>query len=241
MDLYAYCLADKVEGSAIESVVGIAGKAPRLISYDGITAVTSEFEGNRVEVNRENVYSHERVVGFVNVRTSPLPFRFGTLVSAAKLSQYVESNRRSLLDLLDRVRGSVEMSVKIICQPEPDGGAIERVPIEVSDPAIGTGARFLVEKQREMAQAESVKGRAEEIAAWLAESLAGTVGESVVRLRPSVGLAVAAAHLVERTRLGTYRDRLSTARRERPNLHFLTSGPWPPYSFVGLPVEGFEC
>ena len=235
MDLYAYCLAEVVDATEIESVVGVAGKAPHLITYDRITAVTSEFAGKRVEVTRENVYSHERVIDLVTAQTSPLPFRFGTLVSAMQLNKYVESNQRSLLGLLARVRGSVEMSVKVICQPEPsDREAIERETITIVEGGLGTGARFLAAKRREIAQGEIIKGRAGEVATWLAVNLGGTVRESVVRLHPSAGLAVAAAHLVERARLDEYRERLSAARRERPDLYFLTSGPWPPYSFVDL-------
>jgi hypothetical protein len=233
--LYAYCLAEEVDKREIDAVVGVAGNAPGLISYGGILAVTSEFAGKRVELSRENVYSHERVIGLVTAKTSPLPFRFGTLVSRLELDHYVETNKRSLLDLLARVRGSIEMSVKIICPPEPAGGeAAEPEVVNSATGSLGTGALFLAAKRREIRNAEYLNARSGEIATWLAESLGSTVRDSRIRLRPSAGLAVAAAHLVEKGRLDEYRERLVAARRSRSNLHFLTSGPWPPYSFVDL-------
>jgi hypothetical protein len=42
---------------------------------------------------------------------------------------------------------------------------------------------------------------------------------------------VRAAHLVERERVVAYRERLRSLGAERVGLRFLTSGPWPPYSF----------
>jgi hypothetical protein len=242
MDLYAYCLADNVEltAAAIEGAAGIGGAAPHLIQCDGMVAVTGEFNGNRVEVTRDNVYAHERVISLVNAVTSPLPFRFGTVVTAAQLSVYVESNRESLIGLFERVRGSVEMSVKVICRREPGSEPIEHESDAVAGEVMGKGARFLEAKRAELSKSDSMKERAEEIGAWLAQRVSEAVRESVVRLRPSTGLAVAAAHLVARERLGDYRDRLSGARRERPDLHFLTSGPWAPYSFVGLPVVSLD-
>jgi len=48
---------------------------------------------------------------------------------------------------------------------------------------------------------------------------------------------VAAAHLVERDKIPQYKERLAAARKNRPELHFLFSGPWPPYSFANIELE----
>ena len=101
--------------------------------------------------------------------------------------------------------------------------------------------KFAMRPVRKSAQAlpvltgdELLKERAEEIAGWLAERLASTVRESVVSVRPKEMLSVAAAYLVEVARLEEYRERLRRARDERREIHFLTSGPWPPYSFSSI-------
>src|SRR5919205_1455506 len=115
MRFYAYCLSDEVTGRMIESAAGVpcAGE-PRLIQCGGIAAVVSELEAERVGLTRENVFAHERVIGRVLAHTTPLPFRFGTVVSASRLEAYIDSQREFLQAQLARVRGSVEMSVKVI-------------------------------------------------------------------------------------------------------------------------------
>jgi len=77
-----------------------------------------------------------------------------------------------------------------------------------------------------------LKERAEEIAGWLTETLKETVRETKVTIQPSATLFISAAHLVERGRLREYRGALKRARSLRSELHFLTSGAWPPYSFT---------
>ena len=56
-------------------------------------------------------------------------------------------------------------------------------------------------------------------------------------LAPTEKLIIAAAHLVDRDAIAKYRDQLAEARKLREELHFLVSGPWPPYSFSNIDLE----
>jgi Gas vesicle synthesis protein GvpL/GvpF len=238
MNFYVYCLSDEVTGEMIEGVAGVRG-APRLIQYGGIVAVVSPFEGESAAVTRKNVFAHERVIDHVLAHTTPLPFRFGTVVDEARLESYVNSQRERLEAQLERVRGCVEMSVKVIwsvsaVKREALGGNDSAQPdtaMDESSASRGRGAAFLMAKKREIMGDEALKARAESVAVWLAGHLGDAARETDTRVRPLEALVVAAAHLVERARLEVYQERLGEARRERSDLHFLTSGPWPPYSF----------
>ncbi|MDT5122289.1 MAG: hypothetical protein QOC96_1771 [Acidobacteriota bacterium] len=241
MSLYAYCLSDEVTALALETIRGVAGATPILIEHEGLAAVVSDYENDAVSVTRENVLAHERVVQQVLAQTTPLPFRFGTLASEARLRNYLATQKSALCTQLARVRGCVEMSVKVIRGTEAfesestaqDSTTREEHQV-AADLSGGAGTIYLHKKRREMMGDELLKERAEEIAGWLAERLASTVRESVVSVRPKEMLIVAAAYLVEVARLEEYRERLRRARDERREIHFLTSGPWPPYSFSDL-------
>ena len=236
MNVYAYCLCHEIDAAALESVVGVAGARPFGISSDGLTAVVSELDGGPISVTRENVLAHERVVSQVFAQTTPLPFRFGALLKPAELDRYFAANRPSLLALLERVRGMAEMSVKIISQP---GSAAVPQPVPAAE-GRGRGTMFLAAKQRELAETRTGDEHARETASWLAEQVGSAVNDTYVRLRPTARLTLKAAHLVERTRLGEYRERLRLAREERLSLLFLTSGPWPPYSFCDLTTKSCD-
>lgn len=239
MKLYAYCLSDEVTAQSLESVVGLADGAARLIRWGEIAAVVTEFAADTVAVTRENVLAHERVVRRVLTETTPLPFRFGTLVSELRLQNYVETQQASLKAQLARVRDCIEMSVKVIWHPE----AVRQESLGLNgqsethssaSPLKVSGTEFLNAKRREILGDELLKKRAAEVSDWLAESLGDTVREAEVNVQPKESLVLAAAHLVGRERLKEYHAALRRARAARPELHFLTSGAWPPYSFTNI-------
>jgi hypothetical protein len=241
MNLYAYCLSDEdTTAHAIESANGIAGAQVRLLLCSEIAAAVSEFDGEHLAVTRENVLAHDRVVRSVMAETTPLPFRFGTVIGEGELQSYLESHHAALKAQLRRVRGCVEMSVKVIwnaeairreatlgaAQDEADGGTGQLMK--------GTGTAFLASKRREILGEELLKERAGSVAEWLKECVGDSVREAQVNVQPSKSLVISAAHLVERARLEEYRAALRRARLERSDLHFLTSGAWPPYSFTNI-------
>lgn len=240
MTLYAYCLSDELAGRVPEDVTGVDGKGPRILEYEGIQVVVSEFEGAKVAVERENVFAHERVIQRVLGHVTPLPFRFGTLVTSKGLEEYVRGNRAQLIKSLEHVRDSLEMSVKIIWDAQSMRGEVGRRAEAArgrkvdESPAYGKGAAYLAARRREILGDDLLKERAEEIAAWLGQRIGEAAHDRNLEKRPSASLVVRAAFLVRRARLKGYQKRVDEARAERAHLRFLTSGPWPPYSFSNI-------
>ena len=230
MKLYVYCLAEAIETSA-ETVRGVSGAPVRLLKIDDLAALVSDVETDVVQVSRENVLDHAGVVRSVFDRTTPLPLRFGTLVTEQQLRSYVTTHKPALAAKLAHVRDCVEMSVKIIWEVSRDDQREQRVPAQ------GPGTAFLAEKRSEILGDEIRAEEAKEISAWLHQSISGLTRDEQVNLRPSERLVLAAAHLIERAKLRQYREKMAESRENRPELHFLLSGPWPPYSFVNIGLE----
>ena len=222
MKLYVYCLAENIDPPA-EPVSGISGARVDVLSVEGFSLLVSDFEGDKVQVTRDNALAHAAVVSSILNETTPLPFRFGTVAAAQQLRVYVASHRTALENKLAHVRGAVEMSVKIIWNPDQTDAA-------VNSGSDGPGARFLKEKQLRAA-------RAKEVADWLRERAGALVRDEQLSLSPTEKLILAAAHLVDRGSVAEYRGQLAEARKMRSELHFLVSGPWPPYSFSNIDLE----
>jgi hypothetical protein len=288
MSLYVYCLGDELAEATLEGLKGVGGEAVRLLGLGRFAAIVSETEDDPVAVTDENVRAHNRVNAAALAGSTPLPFRFGTRAERERLAEYAAANEAALLAALGRVRGCVEMSVKLKWDEEgmedggqqpgvsrqqtkdnvqkmEDGGRAvvnskemegERdgagilsessksispessaaVSAEPSEGAAGggRGTAFLLAKRHAMSGEESLRRRAEEVAAWLAAEVSGLARESEARVSPSEGIVVRAAHLVERVRVGEYRAHVRRLSGARAGLHFLTSGPWPPYSFSDI-------
>jgi hypothetical protein len=233
MKLYAYCLVEGLD-SLDQPLPGISGAAVRLLKLEDIGVLVSDFETDAVPVTRENALDHAAVVRSVLDRTTPLPFRFGTLVNEQQLRSYVLARKAALGAKLALLRGCVEMSVKIIWEP-PKAGEAQPESEEVVKQ--GTGTSFLAEKRRQLLGDEARAAEAAEISTWLHNIVDGLTRDEQVTVRPTEKLVLAAAHLVERAKISKYREKIAEARRNRPDLHFLTSGPWPPYSFANIELE----
>ncbi|HEX6623259.1 MAG TPA: GvpL/GvpF family gas vesicle protein [Pyrinomonadaceae bacterium] len=243
MKLYAYCVCDGVEAAAFEGERGVSGAAAKLVECGGgLAAFVSESEeGQPVAVTPENVRAHNRVNARLLAHTTPLPFRFGTLITEVRLKTYVTANVEALREALARVGGCVEMGVKImsVAGAVVDEAAVDDEVNEAETPPsltvanrAGRGTAFLLAKRREILGGEGARARAEETAALLAARVGEVVRDSRVRVLPSRALLVRAAHLVERARLEESRARVRPLEAERAGgLSFLTSGAWPPYSF----------
>ncbi len=242
MKLYTYFVSDDPGVQVPESVTGVGGSAVRLMKAEDLLVGVSESDGAPVAITRDNVVAHERVVRSVFEQTTPLPFRFGNIVGEEQLRIYLHSHQEALQTRLLLLRGCVEMSVKVIWQASNRVNAeTEAVPV-TTDPRLdhakgGAGAVFLMAKRREILGDQMLADKATDIATWLKERLGSSICEEQVSVRPRDKLVVAAAHLVARTSLERYRSELNKVRAERPELHFLSSGPWPPYTFANIDLE----
>lgn len=230
MKLYAYCLTEGID-SLPDSLHGIAGATVSLIKVEGFSLLVSDFAADAVPVNRDNALAHAAVVRSVLDQTTPLPFRFGTLVTPPQLQGYVTARRDALQTKLELVRGCVEMSVKIIWDPKGS----EEQPSH--DAEMKPGTAFLAEKRRQILGSEASGAEAKRIAGWLEEQLADTVRETRINTNTTDKLLLTAAHLVERGSVERYRIAVKNATLVRPELHFLASGPWPLYSFANIDLE----
>jgi len=235
MKLYVYCL---IEGLAHLDQLpnGISNAPVRTLAIDDLAVLVSDVDSDTVPVTRENALAHAAVVRSVLDRTTPLPFRFATLVAEQQLRSYVTSQKSALERRLAHVGGCVQMDFKVTWHLSE--AEREQQSEGVLNVQQGAGTAFLKEKQRELFGDEHRKARVAELSALLHEHVAELVRDEQIALRPSQSVVLAAvSHLVERAHIQRYRERLNEALESRPELHFLVSGPWPPYTFANIELE----
>jgi hypothetical protein len=230
MKLYVYCFVEDLDAFP-ESLTGIAGNQVRLLKVEDFSVLVSDFLDDTISINRHNVLAHAAVIQRVLARTTPLPFRFGTIVAEQELRNYVTAKRETLATKLQNIRGCIEMNAKVIWHG--DGVVAERLPDLKDRP----GTTFLAEKRRELLGGEARAAEAKKIVSWLEQHVGEIVREERIEDGRTDKLILAAAHLVERSAVEQYRARLKAAREQRPELHFLVSGPWAPYSFANIDLE----
>ena len=235
MKLYVYCLIAGIDALP-HALSGVAGAAVRLLKVGDFGVLVSEFGGERVPVNRQNVLAHAAVARNLLDQTTPLPFRFGVLVTQEQLESFVTARHDALKERLAIVRGCVEMSVKVISSANNDGKQQQLEP-QATGLEAKPGTAFLLEKRREILGTEARTAQAQQLSSWLQTQLGDLLRDTRINTNLTDKLLLATSHLVERGVVENYRGRLKEARLERPELNFLVSGPWPPYSFANIDLE----
>lgn len=231
MKLYLYCVAEAFEHQAILKT-GLENQRVEVLNYDDLVVVMSRFSGEAVSVTRENVICHDAVVRGVFALSAVLPFRFGTLTTEATLKSYLATRQEALRVRLEALKHSVEMSVKVIWKQSAESSISEENPSD-----LGPGTSFLREKQRALRGFEAARTQAEEIASWLSGVVADICRDSRVNVEPHQKLVYSGAYLVDDSSVSKFRQIVNAAKSERPDLHFLVSGPWPPYTFADIDLE----
>jgi gas vesicle protein GvpL/GvpF len=220
-----------VEPGARCSGHGLEGEPLIRVECGDVAAIASEhaeeLEPGPVE---QTLWEHEGVLEAL-LETGPvLPVRFGVrFADREALRGEVQSRSAELAKGLARVRGKVEVSVRLLARedaPEPTAEQVEEVA--------GPGARYLLERLGERREAarklEAVRTRLAPLA--IAERS---------QLLPRPGTPAMAAFLVERSAFERFRREAQQLERDLHDVALVCTGPWPPYNFAGAVEEPLDA
>ncbi len=216
--LYLYAFAG--QPAAPPEGVGIDGGALRVESIGRVAAVVGGIDAG-VEPTEEAVVAHARVVDEVaGVNAAVVPVRFGAAFRDSESLRAAVSPREGVLaEALERVRGCVELGVRVLgsTPPQPRAAA--------------SGLEYM------RARLEAARS-AERVGKSVHEPLAQLARASDVRIGATPSLLLSAAYLVERDRVAAFRDRVEELAAAHSELAFACTGPWPPYSFGTMELAG---
>jgi hypothetical protein len=252
--IYLYAITDQPT-AAMPSVSNLAtganqDRSPLFgITYQDIAAVVSSVASAEVQPTEDNLWLHETVVEALMADRAVLPVRFGTVVpSEAVIQEALAAHYASLAANLDRVRGRVELGLRVLWEEElghedtetrrrgdPARRSIPaspHLPISPSPTPAGSGRSYLLARLEEERQERAGRERAESLAAQVHLPLANLAVESTRQVLVTPRLLLTAAYLVEKDQVTTFRRAVESLSAAYPDLRFLCTGPWPAYSFV---------
>jgi Gas vesicle synthesis protein GvpL/GvpF len=154
------------------------------------------------------MWAHEQVVERIMAERTVLPMRFGTKVADhAALREMLATRQDEFRAALDRVRGCVEVGVRVVQPAEPI--------------AATTGREYLEARLRTVRRADAVH-----------EPLTKLAVEATRRHARGPDELLRAAYLVDRAAVSRFHGAVERLQRANPELAIHCTGPWPPYSFV---------
>ena len=110
---YLYAITDAVE-HPVRGDIGIDGAAVYAVSQGPVAAVVSDITEKRIRPERKNLAAHNAVVKRLMEETTVLPVAFGTIATSPKaVRNILKENSDAFVEQLDRVRGKVEMGLRV--------------------------------------------------------------------------------------------------------------------------------
>jgi hypothetical protein len=203
--LYLYAIAAEPRGEI--PLEGLGGKRVSFWRCDDIVAAASEVEAPPEPTVPALRAHHEVVERLGSSASALLPVRFGcVLADAAELTRTLRSRREAIQRALRRVRGCVQMTLRIYLRP-----------VEGAEPSgQGPGTRYLCARAHGGAALAPLRDA-------LCELVRGEREEQDGRL-------FSVHHLVPRDAVERYRAAVDAFQGGGMKIH--TSGPWAPYAFA---------
>jgi hypothetical protein len=149
-----------------------------------------------------------------------LPMRFGAQIEGEEeLTNALEERQEALRDALERVRGRLELGVRVLSEHDASSRA-----------GATTGRDYL------LGRVEAHR-RGEQAARELHNPLAELAVAARTSEQPSPPAIMVGSYLVEETDVEAFRRRAEALARGRDDVRVVVTGPWPPYSFSGEELE----
>ena len=242
MSLYIYAVMDS-ERELDAPLPGLDGSPVGIVACGGMSAAFSNLDRAGGRLGPDDALVHEAVVEQLMTIGTVLPFRFGTLFASQQEVQIMMvEHGTEFRENLARLRHKVEFSLKVLWPAE----AIQREILGslphaksgghgLSNSAAGKymAERFGVFRINQLIEAEADRRIAEidgQFSRWVVE-------KKLERLL-TPNLLLKAVYLVVAGRQEEFKQAYADIQREAGSLHYLFSGPWPPYNFVRMVKKG---
>jgi hypothetical protein len=184
------------------------------------------------ELGRDDALEHHRIVEELCRRGPCLPVRFGTRFADADAAASVLSERGAqLAESLARVGGRQELAITLLWADAPVAEGRGHREAAAGRPGTAYLDAVRARHSAEAGRRSLAEGLAERLAAELA------VDRAAVRhtICPSAAVALSTAILAPLGGAERLKEEAVRSASRLPGVRAVVSGPWPPYSFAGLP------
>jgi hypothetical protein len=201
-------------------VEGIGGGAVRSIAVGGIAAVVGDVGEAPAAPTQAAVLEHARVVEELMAASDALlPARFGHgFAGDGELADALAAREPQLTAALDQVRGCVELGLRVVRRDAPSAAAA------------GSGTDYMRSRLGAVREAEDT-------AREVHDALAASARAATHQVLATPQLVLTAAYLLPKQDVDGFRERVEAIDRRHPELSFVCTGPWPPYSFATVDTE----
>jgi ABC-type ATPase with predicted acetyltransferase domain len=243
---YIYCIIGTKQERNF-GPIGIGGRGDEVltISYDDLSMVVSNSPMAKLEVSRQNLLVHEKVIEEVMKEfDSVLPVRFGTIASGAdEIRNLLDRRYREFKTALRDMEHKIELGVKgiwknmdVIFGEIVEGNKeIKKAKEKLQNDKGKKNIQAKMEVGKMVAQA--LEKKKEKEAAKFVDALRRTAGDYKLNKTMGDEMFVNAAFLVDKGREKEFDNIMDDLNEEYKNrVKFMYAGPLPVFNFVNIVI-----
>ena len=225
MGAYAYCVAPAGH-SPPSGLRGLNGAEVSTRVVDDLAVALSEIDRPNPDV--AHIQQHNAVIeAIVTPEVTPVPLRFGQWTEDwTVFDGAVREKAEWYRERLSVFAGAMEFGLRVL-RPQATGPARDVREIQAT-----TGAEYMKALHARVTAERSAREKIDEVSAGISEVLGDLTREARLEEARTPHGVISVSHLVSRDDFDEYRQRAQGLRMRFPELRFLISGPWVPYSFA---------
>ena len=243
MTTYVYGIAHRPVD--LPQTAGVGGAPLRTVEHGDLLAVVSDAGAEPLRATAAGLRAHTRVLEALSAVTTVLPLRFGTVVTddAAVVEAVLAANVEHLDELLERLDGHVQLTVKVFNDEDAVLRDVVQTDARVSrlwKKVNGVPAEAAYYDRIALGQevARAVQERKLVTASPLFDALEALSAEAQAKEPKHDLMVLDADFLVLRDRMNQFDAEVEALAKDRPELEFRYLGPMPAYSFADLVLQG---
>ncbi|MFZ4412730.1 MAG: GvpL/GvpF family gas vesicle protein [Bacteroidales bacterium] len=223
---------------------GISGLDLVAVSYKEVAAVVCNVQSDALIADQSNAVKYAEIIETLATDYTLLPVRFGsTMESSDQLLQMLERNYTEIQQNLKKLKDKYEFGLKIFCDSEKIKEELRAIsekntqlkPITGSEPSIYKA--YMDKKLKEH--------RLEEMLLKHVETIVQDITTQVLHLNPihkfkkttTASNIIDAVFLIKKSQKDEMIHAVMQLQNCYPSLHFMLTGPWPPYNFVEITIK----
>jgi len=238
MSLYVYAVGRAGDGE-LPPLQGVFDCPAFRLEVGSLYAVVSECPSESVRAERRHIGATQHVLAALNAKFDLLPMAFGTVTKTEDdLRNFLDDHREDLTSQLQRVSGSVEMSLRLSLEvPDPIAYLVARTPaLQAARERTFRGRRSPSYDAKirlgQLFNDALLKYREERTAQVMAAIGVSCAEVIALPVRDEKEIANFAA-LVPRSGLDQFETAVdASAAQIDEDITFGLGGPWPPHNFV---------
>jgi hypothetical protein len=237
-----YVYGVTASSTPVPSHPGIDGRQLQLVESDDVAALVSDAPGEDLELGRQAMTMHARVLEEAHKAGTVLPMRFGMVMADEDevRQRLLASHREVLAAQLVEFAGKAELRLRATYEEEPlmreiVAGDQDVARLRESLRGLPEDATYYGRIQLGELVSQAVQRKRDADAAWILDQLAPLALALDVSDPPHERIVLSASFLIDEPRMPEFDaavNRVGEAQAARMRMKY--TGPLPPHSFVRL-------